>query len=147
MFRTLLGAMAMTTLLATTSVFAQDYPTRPITMTMPFSAGGPGDTLARVLAQTMTELLKQQVLIENAVGAGGTIGTAKVARSDPDGYTLLITHISHATNPALYRKLSYDTLTAFEPVGLVAELPMTLVSKKDFAPRQLRRPAHLRESE
>jgi tripartite-type tricarboxylate transporter receptor subunit TctC len=134
MFRTLLGSMAITTLLATTSVFAQDYPTRPITMTMPFSAGGPGDTLARVLAQTMTESLKQQVLIENAVGAGGTIGTAKVARSDPDGYTLLITHISHATNPALYRKLSYDTLTAFEPVGLVAELPMTLVSRKDFAP-------------
>ena len=61
--------------------FAQDYPTRPITMTMPFSAGGPGDTLARVLAQTMTESLEQQVLIENAVGAGGTIGTAKVARS------------------------------------------------------------------
>jgi tripartite-type tricarboxylate transporter receptor subunit TctC len=118
--------MAMTTLLATTSVFAQDYPTRPVTMTMPFSAGGPGDTLARVLAQAMTESLKQQVLIENAVGAGGTIGTAKVARSEPDGYTLLITHISHATNPALYRKLSYDTLTAFEPVGLVAELPMTL---------------------
>ena len=86
----------------------------------------------------MTKSLGQTVIIENTAGAGGTIGTAKVAKSRPDGYTLLFTHISHATNPALYRKLPYDTVKDFEPIGMVAELPMTLVAKKDLAPNNFK---------
>lgn len=135
MLKTLLGAAAMAALLTTAGAQAQDYPDRPVTMIMPFSAGGPGDTLARILAQSMTEILGQQVLIENAAGAGGTLGSAKVANADADGYTLLVTHISHATNPALYRKIAYDTTTAFAPIGLVADLPMTLVARKDLGPK------------
>ena len=86
----------------------------------------------------MTQSLKQQVIIENAAGAGGTIGSAKVAKARPDGYTLLFTHISHATNPALYRKLPYDTMKDFDPIGLVAELPMTFVAKKEFPPNNFK---------
>ena len=124
--------------IATSAAFAQDYPTKPVAMVMPFSAGGPGDNLARVLGQSMSKSLGQTVIIENTAGAGGTIGTNKVAKSRPDGYTLLFTHISHATNPTLYRKLPYDTLKDFEPIGLVAELPMTLVGKKDLAPNNFK---------
>ena len=119
-------------LVCSTQALAQDFPTKPISMVMPFSAGGPGDTLARIIARGMSPALKQQVIVENLPGAGGTIGTAKVARASGDGYQLLLTHVSHATNPSLYKKLPYDTLKDFEPVGLVAELPMTMVAKKDF---------------
>lgn len=138
MFPRNLSAAAFLSLLAATSVLAQDYPTKAITMVMPFSAGGPGDSLARILGQAMTTTLKQQVLIENTAGAGGTIGSGKVAKSKPDGYTLLFTHISHATNPALYRKISYDTMKDFEPIGLVAELPMTLVANAKFPPKDFK---------
>jgi tripartite-type tricarboxylate transporter receptor subunit TctC len=115
-----------------TGAFAQDFPTKPVTMVMPYSAGGPGDTLTRLVAQSMTKTLKQTVIVENAAGAGGTIGSAKVAGSTPDGYTLLMIHVSHATNPALYPKLRYDSIKSFEPVGLVADLPMVFVARKDF---------------
>jgi tripartite-type tricarboxylate transporter receptor subunit TctC len=134
----MLRAVALISLVAATSVFAQDYPTKAITMVMPFSAGGPGDSLARILGQAMTTTLKQQVIIENTAGAGGTIGSGKVAKSNPDGYTLLFTHISHATNPALYRKISYDTLKDFEPIGLVVELPSTVVANKKFPPNDFK---------
>lgn len=123
---------------ATGAAFAQTYPTKAVTMVMPFAAGGPGDNLARVLAQAMTKSMGQTVIIENSAGAGGTIGSAKVASARPDGYTLLFTHISHATNPTLYRKLPYDTQKDFEPIGLVAELPMTLVAKKDLPPSNIK---------
>jgi tripartite-type tricarboxylate transporter receptor subunit TctC len=99
---------------------------------MPYSAGGPGDTLTRIVAQSMGKSFKQQVVVENAAGAGGTIGSAKVAVAKPDGYTLLMIHVSHATNPALYRNLRYDPIKDFEPIGLVAELPSVFVAKKDF---------------
>jgi tripartite-type tricarboxylate transporter receptor subunit TctC len=138
MFRKTLSSVALASLLASTSAFAQDYPNKVVTMVMPFSAGGPGDNLARILGQRMTKSLGQTVIIENAAGAGGTIGSAKVAKAQPNGYTLLFTHISHATNPALYRKLPYDTLKDFEPIGLVAELPMTVVAKKDFPPKDIK---------
>ena len=131
-------AICLTLAIATSAGFAQDYPTKPVAMVMPFSAGGPGDNLARVLGQSMSKSLGQTVIIENTAGAGGTIGTNKVAKSRPDGYTLLFTHISHATNPTLYRKLPYDTLTDFEPIGLVAELPMTVIGKKDLAPNDFK---------
>src|SRR5215218_11253363 len=103
-----------------TTASAQDFPNRHITLIMPFSAGGPGDTLARILGQGMTKVLGKQVIIENAAGAGSTIGSAKVASAKPDGYTLLMNHISHATNPALYRNLRFDPQANFEPIGLVA---------------------------
>jgi tripartite-type tricarboxylate transporter receptor subunit TctC len=120
------------TLAASLPVQAQDYPSRVVTMIVPFSAGGPADALARVLAQSMTSNLKQQVIVENVTGAGGTLGAARVAKADPDGYTLLFHHIGMATSPSLYRKLPYDTETAFAPIGLATDVPMVLVGKHDF---------------
>jgi tripartite-type tricarboxylate transporter receptor subunit TctC len=111
---------------------AQDFPTRTITMNMPYSAGGPGDTIARLLAQGMSGPLKQQVIVENTTGAGGSIGSAKVAASPPDGYNLLLIHISHATNPALYPKLKYDPIKDYEPIGLAVDLPSVFVARKDL---------------
>lgn len=125
------AALAIATASAT-SAFAQEFPSKPITMVMPYPAGGPGDTLTRLVAQSMTKTLKQTVMVDNTSGAGGTIGSGKVANATPDGHTLLMIHVSHATNPALYPKLRYDSIKDFEPIGLVAELPMTFVAKKDF---------------
>lgn len=117
---------------------AQDYPAKTISLIVPFSAGGPTDTVARMIAQSMTNELKQQVIVENTVGAGGTIAAQKVARARPDGYTLLIHHIGHATAPALYKKLAYNVIDDFEPVGLVTDVPMTIVAKKEFPPNNLK---------
>ncbi|MEH6434550.1 tripartite tricarboxylate transporter substrate binding protein BugD [Massilia sp. DD77] len=111
---------------------AQTYPTKTITMIVPFAAGGPTDTVARLVAQSMGNTLKQQIIIENVGGAGGTIGAARAAKAAPDGYTLFLHHIGHSTAPSLYRKLSYNAMTDFEPVGLVTDVPMTLVARKDF---------------
>jgi tripartite-type tricarboxylate transporter receptor subunit TctC len=109
---------------------AQDYPAKPIVIVVPGAAGGPTDTLARQLAAAMGGPLKQQLLIDNAGGAGGTIGINKAAKARADGYTLLLFHIGMATSPALYRKLPYDTLNDFDYVGQVADVPMTLIAKK-----------------
>lgn len=117
---------------------AQNYPTKVITIVVPFAAGGPTDTVARLIAVPMSKTLKQQVIVENVVGAGGTIAANRVAKASPDGYTVLLHHIGHSTAPALYRKLPYDPLKDFEPVGLVIEVPMTLVAKKDFSPKDLK---------
>jgi tripartite-type tricarboxylate transporter receptor subunit TctC len=124
--------------LAATSVFADDFPSKPITMVIPFSAGGPTDTIARILAQSMSESLNQTVIVENATGAGGTIAAGKVARATPDGYTFLLHHNGMATSPALYRKLTFNPLTDYEYVGLVADVPMVLVGRKDLAPNDLK---------
>ncbi len=117
---------------------AQDYPTKVITMVVPFAAGGPTDTVARLIAQPMTKTLKQQVIVENVGGAGGTIAANRVAKAAPDGYTILIHHIGMSTAPALYRKLPYDAINDFEPIGLINEVPMTLVAKKDFPAKDLK---------
>jgi tripartite-type tricarboxylate transporter receptor subunit TctC len=130
MKRTALGAVVAAALIG--GVHAQEYPTKPITMIVPFSAGGPTDTVARLVAQSMGNTLKQQVIVENIAGAGGTLGAGRVARSSPDGYTIFLHHIGHATAPSLYRKLAYDTVKDFEPIGLVTDVPMTMVAKKDF---------------
>jgi len=114
------------------SAHAQNYPTKPITMVVPFSAGGPTDTLGRTIAQAMTTALKQTVIIENVGGAGGNIGVDRVAKARPDGYTVLLHHIGMSTSPALYRKLNYNPLTDFEYIGLVADVPMTLIAKEKF---------------
>ncbi|MGE0238656.1 MAG: tripartite tricarboxylate transporter substrate-binding protein [Parvibaculaceae bacterium] len=117
---------------------AQSYPERPITIVVPFAAGGPTDTVTRLVADVMSKDLGQQVIVENVGGAGGTLGAGRVAKADPDGYTLLLHHIGMATSATLYRKLAYDTLNSFEYVGLVTEVPMTIVARKDFEPADLK---------
>jgi putative tricarboxylic transport membrane protein len=112
---------------------AQDYPAKPIIIVVPAAAGGPTDTLTRVLAASMGNAMKVQFVIENAGGAGGIIGINKAAKARADGYTLLLYHIGMSTAPALYRKLPYDTLADFDYVGQVADVPMTLVAKKATA--------------
>src|SRR5882724_4446531 len=138
MNKRLLGIIAGLMLLGVTTVGAQEYPNKVITMVVPFAAGGPTDTVARLIAQPMSKTLKQQVIVENVLGAGGTIAANRVAKAAPDGYTLLLHHIGHSTAPALYRKLPYDPINDFEPIGLVNEVPMTLVAKKDFPPKDLK---------
>ncbi|MFM9972650.1 MAG: tripartite tricarboxylate transporter substrate binding protein BugD [Burkholderiales bacterium] len=111
---------------------AQNYPTKPVNMVVPFAAGGPTDTLARNLGVAWGKVLKQTVVVENVGGAGGNIGVTRVARAAPDGYTILLHHIGMSTSPALYRKLDYDPLGDFEYVGLVADVPMTLIARGNF---------------
>ncbi|MGW8394472.1 tripartite tricarboxylate transporter substrate binding protein BugD [Pseudoduganella sp. HUAS MS19] len=130
--RALITAMACLSLFGAGHAQAQSYPTKPITMIVPFAAGGPTDTVARLLAQSMGTKLKQQIIVENVGGAGGTIGAARAAKATPDGYTIFLHHIGHSTAPALYRKLSYNAIDSFEPIGLVTDVPMTLVARKDF---------------
>ncbi len=113
---------------------SQDYPTRPINIVVPAAAGGPTDAIARVTAQAMSKILGQQITIENVGGAGGTIGTARAVRADPDGYTLLIYHVGLSTAATLYRKLPYDTKSAFAAIGLVTDAPMTIIGRPDLEP-------------
>ena len=122
------------------SAFAQaeDYPTKTITMVVPFAAGGPTDTVARLVAQSMGVKLKQTIIVENVGGAGGTIGAARAAKAAPDGYTLFLHHIGQSTAPALYRKLSYNAIDSFEPIGLITDVPMTLVARKDFPAKDIK---------
>ncbi len=106
------------------------YPDKPVTIVVPFAAGGPTDKVARDLAEVLRKgLHNQTVIIENVGGAGGTLGAAKVAKAAPDGYTLLLHHIGMATSPALYRKLPYQTLDDFEYLGMINEVPMTVVGR------------------
>jgi tripartite-type tricarboxylate transporter receptor subunit TctC len=123
---------------ATCGARAQDYPTKPIALVMPFPAGGPGDALARNLAPVMGAALKQQVIVENPAGAGGTIGVNKVAKSKPDGYTLLIMNVGMATAPALYRALPYNIVNDFEHIGRVADVPMTIVARNGLPPNSFK---------
>jgi len=138
MLTRILAVITALTLIGVSSANAQDYPQKVITMVVPFAAGGPTDTVARLIAAPMSKTLKQQVIVENVGGAGGTIAANRVAKAAPDGYTLLIHHIGHSTAPALYRKLPYDPINDFEPIGLINEVPMTLVAKKDFPPKDLK---------
>jgi tripartite-type tricarboxylate transporter receptor subunit TctC len=117
---------------------AQDYPARPITLVMPFPAGGPGDAMARNLGVALGAALKQQVIVENPSGASGTIGSNKVAKSKPDGYTLLIMNIGMATAPALFRTLPYNVLTDFEHIGRVSDMPMSIVARNGLPPNNLK---------
>jgi len=117
---------------------AQTYPERPITIVVPFSAGGPTDTVTRLVADAMSKDLGQQIVVENVTGAGGTLGAGRVAKAAPDGYTLLLHHIGMATSATLYRKLAYKPLEAFEYVGLVTEVPMVIVGRKDLEPNDLK---------
>lgn len=132
-FKTLLLACAAATSLGVIApAHSQSFPDKPISLVVPFAAGGPTDVVARMIAIPMSKSLGQTVLVENAVGAGGTIASAKVARAAPNGYTIFIHHMGMSTAPALYKKLSFDPLKDFEYIGQVVDVPMTLLARKDF---------------
>jgi len=115
---------------AATGVQAQDFPAgKPVTLVVPFAAGGPTDKVARDLAEALQKPLGTTVIVDNTAGAGSTIGNAKVARAKNDGYTLLLTHVGMATTPVLYRKLPYNWETDFEYLGMINDVPMTLIGK------------------
>jgi tripartite-type tricarboxylate transporter receptor subunit TctC len=127
------GALAVAALagLLSRANAQQSYPARPITVIVPFAAGGPTDVLARILGQHMGQTLGQQIVVENVTGAGGSLGAARVARALPDGYTLVMGNLgTHAAAVGLYKNLSYDPRVDFEPVMLVASTPMVLVVRK-----------------
>ncbi|NBE09246.1 tripartite tricarboxylate transporter substrate-binding protein [Paragemmobacter ruber] len=128
------AGIAAGTLLTASTAFAQTYPERQITMVVPFSAGGPTDTVGRLIAEKMSADLGQQIIVENVGGAGGTLGAGNVAAAEADGYTILLHHIGMATSATLYRNLAYNPLEAFDYVGLVTEVPMTIVARKDLEP-------------
>lgn len=119
------------------SAWSQAFPSKPITIVVPFTAGGPTDLVARGLAQGMTKPLGQSVIVENTAGAGGTIAATRVKNAAPDGYTLLVHHIGMSTAPALYRRLAYNPLTDFEMVAMVVDTPMTLIARSDFPPKDV----------
>jgi tripartite-type tricarboxylate transporter receptor subunit TctC len=133
-FKTLAAALLMGGVLsAHTPSLAQDYPNRPLTMVIPFAAGGPTDVQGRVLAQRMGELLGQQVIIENVGGAGGMTGSARVANAAPDGYTFVLGTVgTHAQGQTLYKKPLYNAMTDFTPVALLIEVPIAIVARKDL---------------
>ncbi len=123
---------ACAALAAAASAWGQAYPARAITLVVPFAAGGPTDVVARTLAAVMSKSIGQSVVVENKLGAGGTVGVGSVAKAAPDGYTFLIHHNGMATAPGLYRKLAYNPLTDFEYVSQVVDVPMTFLARKDF---------------
>jgi len=133
--RTMLsGAIAAAAILMSQAALAQiAYPTKPITIIVPAAAGGPTDTVARLIAESMGRTLGQTILVENVGGAGGTLGMTRVSKSAPDGYTLAVWHIAHATAPALYDSIKYDVVNDFDHLGRITDVPMTLVSKPTLA--------------
>jgi len=134
-----LAAVGLT--LAAAPIFgavAQTYPTRSMSMVIPFSAGGPTDVLGRIVGQRMGQTLGQQIIVENVTGAGGTLGAARVAKAAPDGYTMVMGNLgTHAASVGLYKNLSYDPRTSFEPVMLASTTPMVLLAKKDLPVKTL----------
>ncbi len=136
--RTFIAAALAAIGFAVTPALAQDYPNKPVVLMVPFTAGGPTDTVARALAVSMGNALKQTVVVENTPGAGGTIAPAKLKNSKPDGYTLLLAHIGMSTAPALYRTLPFKPLEDFEYIGQVVDVPMTLIAKKDMPAKDLK---------
>jgi tripartite-type tricarboxylate transporter receptor subunit TctC len=130
----LLGILGCAGATASSVALAQPYPAKPITLVVPFAAGGPTDVVGRTIAIAMSKSLGQTVVVENKLGAGGTIAAAYVAKAAPDGYTILIHHTGMSTAPALYRKLPFNPLTDYEYVGQVVDVPMTLLARKDFPP-------------
>jgi len=128
-----IAATLILSVLGVGTATAQPYPSRPVTMVVPFAAGGPTDVLARILAQSMSQTLGQQIVIESVTGAGGSIAAARVAKAPPDGYTMILGNLgTHAASVALYKNLSYDPRVDFEPVMLVATTPMVLLVRKSL---------------
>jgi tripartite-type tricarboxylate transporter receptor subunit TctC len=129
------AAVALTTGIAE----AQNYPARPITVIVPFSAGGPTDVIARIVGEHMGKVLGQQLIVENVVGAGGTTGITKASQAKPDGYTIMMGHMgTHGAAPALYKNLKYKPASDFEPIGMAAGTPILVVARKDFPAKDLK---------
>ncbi len=125
--------LAAALILPISAAWAQAYPTKPVTMIVPFAAGGPTDIVARIVGEHMSKTLGQQVVIENVAGAGGTTGITRGKQAAPDGYTIMMGHMgTHGAAPALYPNLRYDPTKDFEQIGLAAGTPIVIVAKKDF---------------
>jgi tripartite-type tricarboxylate transporter receptor subunit TctC len=140
-FKKMLGVFAAGAVLGAgiTAASAQDYPTRPITIIVPFAAGGPTDLVARIVGDHMSRTLGQTIVIENMLGAGGTTASTRAMRSSPDGYTIIMGHMgTHAASVALYPRLAYKPDADFEPIGMAAGTPILILAKKDFAPKDLK---------
>jgi len=132
-------ATALVALVAQPRTARADYPERPITMIVPFAAGGPTDVIARIAAEHMSRTLGKQIIIENVAGAGGTTGTLRVAQAGADGYTIMMGHMgTHGAAPAAYPALKYDPRKDFAPIGLVAGTPILIVARKDFPAKDLK---------
>jgi tripartite-type tricarboxylate transporter receptor subunit TctC len=142
MHKTIIAAAAAalaTTIALTAPAAAQEWPTRPITLIVPFAAGGGIDVSARLQAQRMSELLGQTIVVENVGAAAGTIGSSRVAKAEPDGYTFLIGNTgTHAYSQSLYKKPLYNAVTDFQPIGLVSESPRILIARKDLPANNLK---------
>jgi len=131
--------IALAVALGAGAATAQDFPSRPISMIVPFAAGGPTDVVARIVGEHMSKTLGQQVVVENVAGAGGTTGITRGATSKPDGYTIMMGHMgTHGAAPALYPNLKYDPTKDFEPIGLAAGTPILIVAQKALAPKDLK---------
>lgn len=133
----LAAALLLTSACAGDGAGGDDYPNREITFVVPFSAGGPTDTVTRLIAKPMGDVLGQQIVVQNVEGAGGTVAAGQVANAEPDGYTVLMHHIGMSTAPTLYPDLPYKPLEDFKTIGLVTEVPMTIIARRDFEPDTL----------
>jgi tripartite-type tricarboxylate transporter receptor subunit TctC len=139
MSKAIFGIAASVLLALSGEAAAQNFPSHPMTMVIPFAAGGPQDVLGRVVAQRMSEVLGQQVIVENVGGAGGMIGSLRVVQAAPDGYTFVLGSVgTHAQNQSLYKKPLYDAATDFTPVALIAETPIALITRKDLPPNNFK---------
>jgi len=137
--RRTVAAAAVALLALTGPAFAEDFPARPMTMIIPFAAGGPTDLLGRLIAQRMGEVLHQTIVVENVGGAGGMTGSKRVADAKPDGYTFQIGTVgTHAQNQWLYARPAYNAVTDFTPVALIAEVPIVLIARKDIPAKDLK---------
>ena len=137
--RAAVAALGATAMLLASPVLAQDYPTRPITMIVPFAAGGPTDVVARLVSEQMSKTLGQPIIIENVVGAGGTTGATRAARAANDGYTIIMGHVgTHAASVSLYPKLAYDPRVDFEPIALANGAAIVVAAKKDLPPKDFK---------
>ena len=130
-----IAVLVFAALLAPPAMAQEAFPSKPITLVVPYAPGGGSDFLGRVLADGLRAQLKESVVVQNLAGAGSVVGSAHVAKAKPDGYTLLLNHIGLSTVPALYKKLQFDPLAAYEFVGLFAEAPMVIMARKEFAPK------------
>ena len=139
MLKRITGAAIGALLAVTGAALAQTYPAKPITMIIPFAAGGPTDVLGRVMAQRMSEILGQQVVVENVGGAGGMTGSKRVADAAPDGYTFVLGTVgTHAQSQTMYKKPLYNSAADFTPVALIAEVPIALTTRKDLPVNDLK---------
>ena len=138
MSRKILVLLGLVLAVGATTAQAEKYPSKVITLVVPFAAGGPTDTVARLIAQPMSKELGQTIIVENIGGAGGTVAAARVSRSAGDGYTIFLHHIGMATSATLYRKLPYNVLTDFEPIGLVTPVPMTIIAKQAMGAKDVK---------